>query len=307
MLAPFRRFAFTHPLAAAALLAALAGCDEECPDGSTPFRGQRLVCDEESRACRTETYEACPCPEDDPRCNVPGMCEAIDGLGELEDQGDLPTAPVIDGTFTGDEWAGVTPLEGLYTDVYLAYRGGRLYFLNDWKVNEEGIEEGCHNYFQVRVGEDFLELRVYGNGTVTLTRNGTPVPDVADGAYGFGPSPTSATDHTIFEFSIPVEPLPIDICCFDPVTESACEMLTAEPMVVSLRFEGGTPQVGRTFVNATLPRGAENDACGPGIGRCIEGLECRGETGAARCLRMPTDAGVPDEDGGPETDAGPVP
>lgn len=288
------------------LLAALSSaCTEEtCPDGTAPRESSRLVCDDETRQCVTETTRSCPC--------VPGLatdCQADDsgrcdptrgaGLWEAQPRSDAPVT--VDGRFTGDEWAGAVRLEGLFTDVYVDYRDGRLYFLNDWRANSEGIRRDCFNYFQVRIGEEWIDLRVYGDGRVEATRDGAPAPLSASGAYGFGRSPGNPEPHTIYEFSLAVRGGQFDVCCFDPLTRASCDELAHEPAVISLSRYGSELRVRRSIVPGTVQRLAEGEACGAGEGICEDGLTCEARVCARRPAPRP-DAGWPDAGVG---DAGP--
>ena len=213
--------------------------------------------------------------------------------------GDAPVT--VDGRFTGDEWAGAVRLEGLFTDVYVDYRDGRLYFLNDWRANSEGIRRDCFNYFQVRIGEEWIDLRVYGDGRVEATRDGAPAPLSASGAYGFGRSPGNPEPHTIYEFSLAVRGGQFDVCCFDPLTRASCDELAHEPAVISLSRQGSELRVRRSIVPGTVQRLAEGEACGAGEGICEDGLTCEARVCARRPAPRP-DAGWPDAGVG---DAGP--
>lgn len=285
-------------LVVAAIVAPLAGCDEDCPNGSSPVVERYLSCDELTGNCREHEQIICPC--------LPGIsclpstgaasCDATSGAGEWIDQAvSTETAHVIDGAFTGDEWADVEPQQGLFTDVYIEYRAGRLYFLNDWRANDDGIRPECFNFFSFKVGGDRLELRVFGNGDVVVSRRGVEIEHDAEGAYGFGPSPVEPSPHTIYEFSIP---LPtgeeINICCFDPVTFASCDVLRKEPMVISLRASDGV-QVRRSVPIGSTLRLSRGAACGAGQGICEDGLTCARVGDAQQCEgASPPDAGVGD-------------
>src|SRR6185369_4574634 len=102
---------------------------------------------------------------------------------------------VIDGRFTGEEWANATRLEGLLTDVYLDYEAPFLYMLNDWRANSQGIRTDCYNQFLLRVGDQLIDLKVYGDNHVEVTGAVK-----AAGAYSLSPSPQWSTPHAIWEF-----------------------------------------------------------------------------------------------------------
>jgi hypothetical protein len=199
---------------------------------------------------------------------------ALSGTGTWEAQASSDVPHVVDGRFTGAEWEHTTKLEGLFTDVYMDYRDGRLYFLNDWRANQQGIRSDCYNYFQVRVGTEWIDLRVFGDGQVEVRRAEVPVSIGAEGAYGFGPSPGYAQPHTIYEFSLPVDIPDIVVCCLDPLLESSCERLTQEPMALSLRVSGGAMQVRRQIVAGSVSRLSAAATCGSQEGICADGLHC---------------------------------
>lgn len=262
---------------AAASLAAVGACD--CPDKRT-VTYTSTTCDEATRMCTTEdvTEDLCPCPEEIAHlCQYQGRptCSgSISGVGEWVANQPTEDRHVIDGRFTGSEWDGTTRLEGLFTDVYMDYRNGRLYFLNDWRANDEGIRPDCFNYFQIRMGLEWIDLKVYGDGHVVVTRDGVDVSENAQGAYGFEPSPRRPDPHTIYEFSLAAEAGLIDVCCFDPLTESSCDELAHEPMVVSIDATGSAPRVQRNVPEGSVPRLDEDAPCGDGQGICKDGLSC---------------------------------
>src|SRR5687767_3385562 len=96
-------------------------------------------------ACSSREEEERPVPiEERP---VP-MCPAMPAAG-MSGQTAAVTAHVVDGRFTGEEWAHALVLPGVLTNVYLDYQGGYLYLLNDWRVNEEGVRDDCFNQFRL--------------------------------------------------------------------------------------------------------------------------------------------------------------
>lgn len=293
-----------HRLATA--FAFLAACT--CPDGRSPITYDSYTCDEVARTCTSEQVTVCPCSR--PRCPLlpRSECRGITGVAEWVAQRPTENRHVIDGAFTGSEWEGATRLAGLFTDVYMDYRDGRLYFLNDWRSNDEGIRPDCFNYFQIRVAQDWIDLRVYGDGHVEVRRNDTEVDLLALGAYGLGPSPTWPVPHTIYELSLAIEAEQIDVCCFDPLTESTCDVLAREPTVVSLRRSGSGIQVTRQ-VEADVRRLSAGERCGDGQGVCADSLHCVHRSEGARCASTPDagppDGGLPSFDAGPSEDAGP--
>jgi hypothetical protein len=283
---------------------ALSGCTRRCPAGQEPVTSTYRLCDDRTRECTDYTNEYCACVgRDCPHVDagpVPAVClPALSGTGDWEAQAMTGAPHVVDGQFTGSEWEGATKLEGLFTDVYMDYRDGRLYFLNDWRANDEGIRADCYNYFQVRIGDEWIDLRVFGNGEVQVHRDDVPVSISAEGAYGFGASPDYPTAHTIYEFSLAVDVPEIVVCCIDPLLESSCEDLTQEPMAVSIRLSGGGTQVRRQLAAGAVTRLGPDAACGDQEGICADGLGC---DGARHVCVLPTrphvdagdvDAGAP--------------
>ncbi len=292
---------------AIALLAlALLGC-EQCPGGLAPITTQLVVCDERTGRCEERESTGCPCPDElrsscyFPSIDVP-QCRPVSGSAWTRQALSLANEHVIDGAFTGDEWEGATRVEGLFTDVYVDFRGGRLYFLNDWRANVHGIGPACCNYFVLGVGEEQLELRVYGNGEVEVRRDGVVIEHDAEGAYGFGPSPRVAEPHTIYEFSIALEGDEVHVCCFDPLTLSSCSVLAREPMMVSVRTpNGGGVEVRRSVPDGSTRRLRRRDPCGRREGICEDGLTCEPVADGWECTggEPEPDAGVPDFDAGP--------
>lgn len=268
-----------------AVLAALCavvvtGCeddDTECPEGAEPIVREWFGCDETTRICKFYQSSSCPCedcPPVRPERGGPSDCEGLPGVAEYVSQMPLPNQHVVDGRFGEGEWDGAEELEGLFTNVFLDFRDGRLYVLNDWRRNHEGIRPDCFNLFTLRVGLDFIDMRVFGDGHVEVLRNGEAVDLGAEGAYGFHSSADDAEPHSIYEFSLPVSVRDIDICCFDPISESTCEELAHEPIVVSIRPGSGDGiRVGRQ-VPDDVPSLGDGDACGHGEGICGPGLHC---------------------------------
>lgn len=283
---------------------ALSACTNPCPRGETLTSYTYTRCDDRTRECVTTTEESCACDphvRSCPRGDVvpPVVClPALSGTGAWEAQAASDVPHVVDGRFTGTEWEHTTKLEGLFTDVYMDYRDGRLYFLNDWRANQQGIRADCYNYFQVRIGVEWIDLRVLGDGQVQVRRGDVPVAISADGAYGFGPSPAYPQPHTIYEFSLAVDVPEIVVCCLDPLVESSCEHLTQEPMAVSLRVSGGTTQVRRQIVAGSVSRLGAEATCGSQQGICADGLRCDDDRHVCILPTLPrVDGG--DVDGGP--------
>ncbi len=280
---------------------------DECPGGARPYTLEWFECDEVARTCQPHKQTECPCPAG-AYCptvsSAPYECRGgISGVAEWVAQAPTVNAHVVDGAFTGEEWTGATRLEGMFTDVYMDYRDGRLYFLNDWRSNEEGITPNCFNYFQIRVGTGYLDLRVFGDGHVEVTRDYVRVDVDAEGAYGLGPSPKWATPHTIYEFSIPLVATQIDVCCYDPITSTSCDRLTHEPTILSLRPTTAGVEVSRQLPPG-VPRLELGATCGTGEGVCVDGARCEKSGAIAICVSIP-DAGPPADAGPPDAGAPP--
>jgi len=174
------------------------------------------------------------------------------------------------------------------------YADGRLHFLNDWRANTEGIDPACFNHFVLTFNDTTLELNVYGDGRVTVLEDGEPRTDVAAGAYGFGASPSWSDPHTIYEFSLKMDPAVVNVCCTDPISMNNCNVLTAEPVVMSLDATGPVVRVGRS-VPPDVIRVPIGSSCAMGAGLCEESARCEKSDTDAICVRIVApDAGVPD-------------
>ena len=115
----------------------------------------------------------------------------------------VPGALCPPGALCTYEWFDISPQVGQYSKVYFDYTGTRFYIMNDWIVNTGGMNPTDYNLFTITADKDSWDLRVYGDGTVTLLKNGVPDP-TAQGAYGFGSSPNLNTNHTMWEIAIDV-------------------------------------------------------------------------------------------------------
>lgn len=208
------------------------------------------------------------------RC-VPGPPDDAEPIAQL------PGPVAIDGAFTGTEWDGVEPLEGLYADVYLDVRGGDLVLLNDWRGNQEGIELDCFNRFELTVAGRPMTIRVFGDGRVEVDGATSTVA----GAAGFGPSPRNPDDHTIYELSVSDVETPTDVCLFDPLTLAGCAALAQEPMVFSVVTSLDDRLVAqRSTRSSSLPRLGDGALCANGDGVCEAGLRCSPPSPERRCV-----------------------
>lgn len=220
-------------------------------------------------------------------------CDAPPGQGGRWIDVSHPGAPhVIDGRFSADEWAHVPPMEGVLTDFYADARDGYLYVLNDWRANTETILPGCHNYFRLVIDGQPIEVRVYGDGSVSVS--GAELD--GEGAYGFGPSARYPYDHTIYEFRVELPPgaSVVNVCAKDPVSGSSCEEHAHEPCHFQLARAGDAVRVRRT-VPAEVARIAAGLPCGELSGICADGLFCMPGPSGHRCappLASTPDAGI---------------
>src|SRR5262249_28971673 len=141
-------------------------------------------------------------------------------------------AHVIDGQFTGDEWAHAERLEGMLTDVYFDYQAPYLFMLNDWRANSEGIRPECYNQFNLKIGCYRIDLKVYGDGHIEVSDS-----YAGEGAFAVATSPHWAVAHAIWEFALEVPDGQVDVGCMDPVNMWNCEQLTAEPVMFSIQVD----------------------------------------------------------------------
>ncbi len=229
-------------------------------------------------------------PDSGPLFALQGTCGQGAVFGAwVSDEAPPVASHVVDGRFTGEEWAHVRPIQGLLTDAYLDVEGDYLYVLNDWRVNREGIRPDCFNYFGLYLGSRQIALAVYGDGHVEV--DGEEI--VAEGGYGFGPSPTNPEPHTIWEFRIPVSgDFDLSVCPKDPTSLGMCEELTEEPSVFAIRRRFGRV-MRRRAVGASVRRIPAGGGCGNGEGICEDPLRCVTDARGSFCAVAETcDDGV---------------
>jgi hypothetical protein len=123
--------------------------------------------------------------------------------------------PVVDGKFTGwseagwpaspHEYGAHPPVEGKYGWFYIAVPTCHsFYLINDWYVRSDApICPAMYNLFRFSTGggHQNWEVKVYGDGHLTVTMNGQPYAG-GSGGYSYGPSPNTPDSHTIFEFGV---------------------------------------------------------------------------------------------------------
>lgn len=128
------------------------------------------------------------------------------------------------------EWGDIPYTEGNYSRIYFDYDDGTFYCINDWAVNEDdgGVNGGMHpdeyNQFTFTIGYHDYDLRVFANGEHDLYQDtilmieknvartdshGNPLQIAGfsdlETATGWGTSPNSSVEHTIFEFQFTVD------------------------------------------------------------------------------------------------------
>lgn len=125
----------------------------------------------------------------------------------------------IDGRFTrlsdgSREWEGIVPMIGRFSHLYLDYCAERkaMYLMNDWLIGSSEYNKSCYNLFDFTTGNgrEHWRIKVTHDSTnpVIVVLNGVDVTKdtnlVIGGGFGYGPSPSDTTPHTIYEFSVVV-------------------------------------------------------------------------------------------------------
>ena len=147
----------------------------------------------------------------------PNLADAIDAkFGAFSScaPANDPT-PTVDGKFTGwtngawqtavHEYGAAAPVQGKFGWFYASVPNCQsFYLLNDWyERNDATICPAMYNLFRFSTGDGHQnwEVRVFGDGHLTILMNGKPYSD-GKGGFSFGPSPNSDTPHTMFEFGV---------------------------------------------------------------------------------------------------------
>lgn len=181
----------------------------------------------------------------------PSFADASIAVNTLANQPGVPSACVnpfyvIDGFFD-EAWSCVQPAVGRFTYAYFNYvndpsssKDGFLYILNDWMLKDnEPAEPDCFNEFRAFTGDNKEQwvIRVYGDQSAEAILNGEVVqPRTAFGegafdvigAAGYGPSPNSLLNHTIFELRFPASKGTFKVQLKDPGPSTGC-VLVDEP------------------------------------------------------------------------------
>ncbi len=133
------------------------------------------------------------------------------------------------------EYFDVKPARGMYSYFYADHDGTRLWLLNDWFYDGDGIAPECYNQFGVWTGggSQRWDIRAYGDQHVEVRLNGALLP--ADdkrvhGGYGRGPSPNLDEPHTIYEIAIQTAPGTWGVQLHDPGPTFGCEQLETDPI-----------------------------------------------------------------------------
>ena len=132
------------------------------------------------------------------------------------------------------EWHDIKPARGRFTNAYFDFDGEYLYVLNDWIYNDNPqrpVYPECFNLFEIWTagGAERWEIKVYGDQTTEVTRNGEPAGDNC-GATGNGQrSPLEKKKgHSIFELSFKVMPGGFGMQLADPGPRFACNVVETE-------------------------------------------------------------------------------
>ena len=115
-----------------------------------------------------------------------------------------------------NEWSDIAYIEGKYSRIYLDFTvagaTGTFYCINDWMTNQDdgqvsgGLLSNEYNRFNLTMGGDAYEIRIYADGHGDVFKNGSPA--VLPGflskcSWSTSPNEPSVL-HTIWEFSFEV-------------------------------------------------------------------------------------------------------
>ena len=182
-----------------------------------------------------------------PRCLLPVTLSALlVGAVGCSSGGESPGAavvvctPVVDGQLTG--WPDCqefedAPYEGIFGDLYIAYRQGRLHALNDWHLkNDAPADPDFYNLFELDCEAADFEIRVFGDQTITVWKDGALYDGAQRGGAWYGPSAGYYFDHTQYEFEVAIpegrchmKEADPGMCQRVPCGESPDEILVPEP------------------------------------------------------------------------------
>lgn len=140
---------------------------------------------------------------------------------------------VVDGILTPEEWIGHRPINGVYSDLYAQYCGGRLQVLNDWVLADAMPDNAsCYNLFDLFTGSGAEHWGIWvfqdRSRKPRVFRNGVEVTDdttiVKAGKAGWGTSPRLAREHAMYEFEIVAMEGGFSLQYADPGPASFCSL-----------------------------------------------------------------------------------
>lgn len=140
---------------------------------------------------------------------------------------------VVDGILTPEEWIGHRPINGVYSDLYAQYCGGRLQVLNDWVLADAMPDNAsCYNLFDLFTGSGAEHWGIWvfqdRSRKPRVFRNGVEVTDdttiVKAGKAGWGTSPRLAREHAMYEFEIVAMEGGFSLQYADPGPASFCSI-----------------------------------------------------------------------------------
>lgn len=140
---------------------------------------------------------------------------------------------VVDGILTPEEWIGHRPINGVYSDLYAQYCGGRLQVLNDWVLADAMPDNAsCYNLFDLFTGSGAEHWGIWvfqdRSRKPRVFRNGVEVTDdttiVKAGKAGWGTSPRLTREHAMYEFEIVAMEGGFSLQYADPGPASFCSL-----------------------------------------------------------------------------------
>ena len=140
---------------------------------------------------------------------------------------------LVDGILTPEEWIGHRPINGVYSDLYAQYCGGRLQVLNDWVLADAMPDNAsCYNLFDLFTGSGAEHWGIWvfqdRSRKPRVFRNDVEVTDdttiVKAGKAGWGTSPRLAREHAMYEFEIVAMEGGFSLQYADPGPASFCSL-----------------------------------------------------------------------------------
>ncbi len=138
---------------------------------------------------------------------------------------------LVDGQFSENEWDGVRPASGRYSDMYVKFCTGNLHILNDWiHATEMPNQASCYNLFELYTGNGSEHWGIWvwqdPERRPTVYRNGIDVSNdttiVHSGKAGWGSSIRKAEPHALYEFTISAREGAFVMMFADPGPASFC-------------------------------------------------------------------------------------